>query len=63
MSRVIQVEKHYNYHEAAALLGMARNTIRRLVRERDIAPVIHTRRLVIIPASSLQRYLDLRKVS
>lgn len=58
-----EVEKHYRTREAAALLAVHVNTLRRWIARGEIAPVVAVSQTDIrIPSSVLQTFLDHRTI-
>jgi hypothetical protein len=58
MRRAKEIEKHYRVGELADLLGMHRNSISKMIRERRIWPVRRMgRNATLIPVSSVQTLL------
>ena len=58
MRRAKEIEKHYRVGELADLLGMHRNSITKMIREKRIWPVRRMgRNATLIPVSSVQTLL------
>ena len=59
----MEVEKHHRMREAAALLGVCRNTVLRWINSGELGPVIAvSMRDFRIPASVLLRFIEQREV-
>lgn len=59
----MEVEKHHRMREAAALLGVCRDTVLRWINSGELGPVIAvSMRDFRIPASVLQRFIEHREI-
>lgn len=55
----LTVEEHLTLAQAAARINVGRSTLRRAIQLRRLRPVLKLgHRTVLIPASSLNRFLD-----
>ena len=60
---MIEVEKHYRTREAAALLSVHVNTMRKWIMSGEISPVVSISQTDIrIPATVLQGFLQARQL-
>lgn len=56
------VEEQYKVPQVAALLNVDRSVIYRLIQSKAIKPVVLVGSTMRVPASSVNRYLESRKV-
>jgi excisionase family DNA binding protein len=63
MRRVVEAEQRYTRDEAAALLRLTPRHIDRLMRRGELAPVERLGRAVRVPASTIERFCQARRLS